>query len=354
MNYASLRKHINALACLPAGGAPVISAYLDLATGAGPALARFGEWLSMTRQTFGGDDRRDFDDAADEIRGWIPRAGGRSAAVFARWGEQPLFLPMEFEVPLENRFHAGDVPAIYPLVELKDRFNRFVVALVTDGSARIIEVNLGQQSLELLTARPALRERIGREWTREHYQNHKRDRDRRFLKEKIEVIEGLMAKHGHNSLIIAGDARQVKHLTEALPPHLSRRLVGEIKRGFDDQRIGPLISQAVESFLQAERDEAHDAAADLVRAVRAGGLAAVGHEATRRALAEGRAERLVVSSSLEHGLREELVRLASQQDIPIETVQGCELLDRNGRAGVLLRYASETAGRSAAMEAEAV
>ena len=48
MNYASLRKHINALACLPAGGAPVISAYFDLATGAGRALARFGEWVGRS------------------------------------------------------------------------------------------------------------------------------------------------------------------------------------------------------------------------------------------------------------------------------------------------------------------
>ena len=88
------------------------------------------------------------------------------------------------------------------LVELKDRFNRFVVVLATKESARIVEMNLGALSVELLTERPALRERIGREWTREHYVNHRRQRERRFVKEKVSVIESLMAKRGHNALII--------------------------------------------------------------------------------------------------------------------------------------------------------
>lgn len=339
MNYASLRKHLNALACIPETKAPVISAYFDLTRGLPAAMEAFRDWSSAARRTFSGDARTSFDDAVEEVVEWLPRCDGRGAAIFARWGGQPFFLPMNFEVPMETRFHAGGLPAIYPLVELKDRFNRFVVALLTSNSARIIEVNLGQQSLELLHERPALRERIGREWTREHYQNHKRDRDRRFLKEKITVIEGLMAKHGHNSLIVAGEPRLVNRFSEALPAHLRKRLVAEIKTGFTDQRVGELISQSVSEFLRAEKEDAHDAVGALLRAVRAGGLAAVGFQRTRLALEEGRAEHLFVSNSLGHDAREELVRLASRQGVAIETVQDCEMLDTNGGAGALLRFA---------------
>lgn len=338
MNYAKLKKHVVALASLPATETPLISAFLDFSEGTAASLRNFEAWTELTRQTFSGEKRVAFDDAADEIKGWIMKASGRSASVFSRWGEQPLFLPMEFEVPLEARYHVEDFPVIYPLVELKDRFNRFVVALTTANSARIIEVNLGAHSVELLTEKPSLRKRIGREWTREHYVSHRRARDRAFLKEKIEIIETLMAKHGHNSLVIAGDSRYVNRLKEALPSALQGKVIGEVKTGITDQRLSHVISQAVESFLEAEAEEAHGTVDLLVNSVRAGGLAVVGVASTRQALAEGRVDRLVVSSALHRRDQEILVRAASRLDVPIETVQDCEILDRNGGAGALLRY----------------
>ncbi len=338
MNYAKLKKHLIALASLPATETPLISAFLDLSRGNAKSLRDFQAWAELTRQTFSGERRRAFDDAAEEVEGWIMKAKGRSASVFCRWGEQPLFLTMEFEVPLEARYHVDDFPVIYPLVELKDRFNRFVVVITTAHSARIIEVNLGNHSVELLTERPSLRKRIGREWTREHYASHRRERDRAFVKDKIAVIETLMAKHGHNSLIIAGDPRYVNRLIEALPMPLHSKLIGEIKTGISDQRLKDVISQAVDSFLEAEAEEAHGTVELLVNSVRAGGLAVVGVASTRQAISEGRVERLVVSSALGGADQEMLVRAASKLDVPIETVQDCEMLDRNGGAGALLRY----------------
>lgn len=344
MNYAKLHKHLIALASLPKAEAPVISAYFNLERPLARIRRDFRSWAELGRQTFQGQARRDFDDAAEEIESWLGEARGKGAAVFARWGEHPLLLPMSFDVAVEDRLHVDDFPVIYPLVELKDRFNRFVVVLTTAASARIIEVNLGSHSIELLAERPALRERIGREWTREHYANHRRDRERKFVKEKIAVIESLMAKRGHNSLIIAGDPRYVGRLTEALPKALRSKLVGELRTGIDDLRLKRIIDQAVASFLEAEREESHGTVELLVQAVRAGGLATVGFESTRRALSEGRAAELVISSALLHEEREELVRLASQRDTPIETIRDCEMLDRNGGVGALLRYELPTVG----------
>ncbi len=342
MNYAKLRKHLNALASLPKGESPVISAYFDLRGPRHELRSDFRSWVELSRQTFRNPrTRQDFDDAAEEIENWLQEAEGAGGAVFCRWGEQPLFLPMTFKVPVETRLHVDDFAVIYPLVELKDRFNRFVLVITTRDSARIIEMNLGAQSVELLTRRPALRERIGREWTREHYVNHRRERERQFVKEKIAVIESLMAKRGHNALILAGDARHVARVSEALPPHLKSKVIDEIRTGVSDDRLGEVLSQAVGSFLKAEAEDAHDAVAWLVQAVRAGGLASVGVESVRHALREGRAERLIVSNELPLEDQEELVRLASRHSIPIETVQDCELLDRNGGAGCLLRYRYE-------------
>lgn len=338
IDYALLRKHILTLAGLAESDSPVISAYLDLQQPHAMARADFRAWASMVRQTFGSQQRRDFDDAVEEIEAWLPQAQGRGAAVFARWGEHPMMLPMNFDAPLETHFHVGPYPVIYPLVELKDRFNRFVVVITTAESAKIIEVNLGAHSVELLTDRPALRTRIGREWTRQHYMNHRRDRERAFLKEKVAVIRSLMAKRGHNSLIVAGDPRWVSSLVEALPKALQDKVVSEIKTGFADYRLGEIMDLAVEAFLKAEHEESLGTVDRLVEAVRAGRLAAIGSPATLRALREGRVSELVISTSLLHDEREELIRLASKQGLAIETVQDCSLLDAHGGVGALLRY----------------
>lgn len=87
-----------------------------------------------------------------------------------------MVLPITFDAPLETAMHAAAYPVLYPLVELKDRFNRFVVVLTTSESARIIEMSLGSASTVLLAERPELQKRFGREWTREHYVNHRRER----------------------------------------------------------------------------------------------------------------------------------------------------------------------------------
>jgi ribosomal protein L30E len=337
MDYAKLRKHLIALASLPKTEAPVISAYFDLGRPVDELRSEFRAWSALTAHTFVQDSvRKDFEDAAEEIDGWLRETSGNGAAAFCRWGEQPLFLPMSFEAPLPTRLHVDELPVIYPLVELKDRFNRFVVVLTTESVARIVEVNLGAVSVELLSEKPALRDRIGPRWTREHYVNHRHHRDERFVKEKIAVIEGLMSKRGHNALILAGDEKHVARMSAALPLHLRNKIIDKIR--IEDDRISEVMKQAVDAFLRAESQEAHDVVERLVQAVRSRGLAAVGYEATREALLEDRAEQLVLSNLLPQDQQEEMIRLASRHNVPIETVQDCSLLDLNGGVGCLLRY----------------
>ena len=125
-------------------------------------------------------------------------------AAFARAGTQPFFLGLQFQVPLPDRLSVGSTPDIYHLVELKDTYHRYVVLISTEERTRILEVNLGAITREVWTARPELRVRVGREWTREHYQNHRRDRGKRFLKEKFEILEKLIAAGGPTHLTLAG------------------------------------------------------------------------------------------------------------------------------------------------------
>jgi len=341
MNYQKLKKHIIALASLPEDHSPVVSAYFDLRTPRGQLERDLEGWAELARHSFRGDERTDFEDALEEVFDWLAAPPpARGAAVFSRWGEYPFCLPLTFNVPLDTGFHARHLPVIYPLVELKDRFNRFVLVVTNSEAARIFEINLGEVSETLLAERPELRKRLGREWTREHYQNHRRHRDAQFVKEKVGVIERLMAKRGHNSLLLAGEPRFVKRLREALPKHLQARIAGEIRTGATEAQVPAVIEQAIQSFIEQESRESLDAVRLLDQAVRRGGLAVVGLQPTLEALTAGQADLLVLSRCLPDSDRESLVRAATRHDTRIETVHDCELLERNGGAGALLRYLS--------------
>lgn len=341
MNHVNLRKQIITLANLPKADAPLISAYFNLQQTPEAIDEELMAWAHQTGKTFDEETRKSFDASVAQVRAWAKNANGESAAVFCRQGDHPLFHSLTFQAPLENYFHVGDVPAIYPLVELKDRFNRFVVVLTTQDLARIIEVNLGETSLEILAKRPANRERSGREWTREHYLSHSKDRDRKFVKEKVEIIEKLMAKRGHNALIIAGESRFVNRLQEALPPHLQEKVIDQIRTGITDERLQEVLQQSVERYLVAEGEESDNTVRTLVRALRTNGLVTFGVESTMNALAIGQADQLVISARLPVAEREDLVRLASQYGTPIETVQDSEMLEAQGGVGALLRYRSQ-------------
>lgn len=336
-----LKKHIVALACLPESGSPVISCYLNLDAPRAELLRLVRRRAGLVRCSLRGRARRDFDDALEELTDHLEgtlQPGARGLAVFSRWGEHPFFLPLQFRVPFEEEFVVADRPVIYPLVELKDTFNRFVVVITTEERARIMEVSAGSVTESLFTERPELRERVGREWSKQRYQNHRRDRDERFLKEKIAVIEDLMARRGTNHLVLAGSPHLVNRLRNALPRHLARRVVGTVRGGADGE-AGDVIARAIDSFVAHEQDVSLGTAERLHGAVRSGSLGVVGYEATHRALRDGRADLLVISQDFElEEEREQLVRLAVQRDVAVETVAGSELLDCNGGVGCLLRY----------------
>lgn len=347
MNYHKLKKHITALATLSETKAPVLSVYLDLQTPRTDLQAELKSWATLARHSFRGVERQEFDDALEEVYDFLsePHAA-QSAAVFCRWGEHPLCLPLTFNAPLETAFHAKNLPVIYPLVELKDRFNRFVLVVTNSEQAQIFEINLGEVSETLLAERPDLRKRLGREWTREHYHNHREHREQKFFKEKVAIIERLMAKRGHNSLILAGEPRFVSRLRESLPKHLQARVAGELRSGVQDSDIPQIINQAIQSFLEEESRESHDAVRRLDEAVRGGGLAVLGLEPTQAALQAGQGDLLVLSSTLPDSDRELLVREAARTGTEVETVRDSELLDENGGVGCLLRFHSPVVPKS--------
>lgn len=379
MEIEKLQQHIRQLASLSETTNPVISCYVNLTNVGSPwseeLRNRFGVILDGAMSTY---ESQDLPQLVSQIRNYLlsPEVKGvRGIALFARGGREPLWLPMEFSVPVPTWVSIDTLPNIYHLVELKDRYQRYVVLLSSKNSARIFDIALGEVSKQMLMQKPSLRKRVGREWTRVHYQNHHRERGLQFFREKVEILDHLLSGKGSACLILAGDSRISEEIRAALPKHLASLVVDIVPLGrnvSDDE----IVTSTLQSFIAAQERESEVLVDRLLNAFYKDDLAAAGVAECLQSLARHQTDVLVIkqdgdlgrarlcpacgwavtgrplpdncmecngSLSPAHDARQELVRLAGIAGCPVEIVAESTRLDAFGGVGCLLRYAT---GRS--------
>ena len=373
MQLDELRTHVRTLASLEPSDAPVISCYVaaaDTTLDWRALLGRRGEILARTLPETG---RAPFAEAWQRVQEYLLRElkpETKGAAVFARGGNLPLFLALQFPVPLPHWITVDATPNLYHLMELKDTYHRFVVLLSTENSARILEVNLGAVTENIWLEQPATRARIGSGWTRQHYQHHRREQTEQFIREKIRVLEQLMSAGGHTHLILAGDPAMTVRVQTQLPAHLPDKLVSRLD-AWQPHDVSRVVRDALTAFVLHEQAESLAMVDKLLRELRTGGLAVIGAVACLQALYRAQADALVIDRDCvaepawqcepcgafvaqpvapsacpncrQPGLhavnsREEMMRLAGQHGCHVEVVNDSQPLRHLGGVGCLLRY----------------
>lgn len=372
MELKELQEHIRRLATVDETDAPVISCYLDVGNGPASYRVELDDRLEILRRTLTSHSLMDFEDALYALEAGMSTAISprtRGMAAFARAGNSPFCLLLPFEVPLPNWIGVGSTPNIYHLVELKDNYDRYVILLATETTSRIIAVNLGSATAQLCLSRPELRRRVGHEWTREHYQHHRRERTKLFLHDQIRSLDRLMSARGYTHLILAGNARMVSAIRKDLPKRLTERLVDCVPAASAD-RVSDIVDSTLQTFLEYEERESQALAETLLTQIRRHGLAVSGTGESLEALKSGRTDFLVIAKSYDLGqgwecrgcgiteleltapstcpkcqsrlrefdIRGELVRLAEQQKVGVEVVDHSDVLMNLGGVGCLLRY----------------
>ena len=373
-----LQDHLRVLAALPESGAPVVSCYLDLSSGRARWEALLERRTTLLRRITPSAERGLLDAAVDRIRSFLKAElspDTRGVAAFARVGRDPYFCGLQFALPAATSVSLDTVPNIYHLIELKDTFDRYLVLFSTSDDARIFEVHLGAVTSELWLQQPELRQRVGREWTRLHYQNHRRDRDRSFVKEKIQALERLMLGRGYAHLILAGDPQRLAMIRRELPRSIRQRVVDIVTApaGLSEKEV---VQATLASFVQEEEREARSLVQLWLRELRRDGLAVPGAANCLQVLRRGQADALLLakdwqpsrawsctactwaavgdvrpevcaecgtSTLREHDAREELVRLAEQTGCHVELVGESRALGDLGGVGCLLRFSEWSA-----------
>src|SRR5450756_1912519 len=220
MDVKTLQQHLLALATLNETGAPVVSCYLNLE--AGPLAYRGA-----------------LDERVELLRRSLPEPRRTSSSV-------------------------DSTPNICRLVEIKDNYDRYVVLFATEGSARILGINLGSITEDIWKSRPGLRLRVGNEWTKEHFQDHRRERGKQFVREQIRLADQLMSAGGYGHLIVAGSARTTAEIRQALPKHLKAKLVDVVSDNAND-RVSDVVAATLQSFLEHEEGESLQVVEQLLK-----------------------------------------------------------------------------------------
>lgn len=371
MDLQNLEDHVRTLVTLNETEDPLLSCYLNLDLGRASYRNDLDLRVRVIREALPKQARRGFEEALGRIEAFLasqvlPETNG--VALFSRAGAEPFFLSLQFRLPLPNHLGVDTVPNIYHLVELKDTYHRYVLLISTETHARIVEVDVGNVTRELWIAHPELRERVGREWTKEHYQSHRRDRSAKFVKEKIQVLDRLVSDREHTHLILAGSPKVVDRVRNALPKRLTEKVI-DVVRMPGTATAEEAVLATLARYAEHEQEESLNTAALLLDELARGGLAIHGTSESLAALRRAQVDVLVLSSAYEPpdgwacgscdaadvgelppacpccgerkvretNLREQLVRLAEMLGVKIEIVRESDVLFDIGGVGCLLR-----------------
>jgi hypothetical protein len=273
-----LDEHIKALSTLEPSDAPMISCYLDVGRTPSDYRTILDDRVHLLRKSLPNKDLGAFEEALTKIEGLLLTGVAtvtRGLALFARGGQQPFFLALQFEVPLPNWIAVDSTPNLYHLVELKDNYDRYVILLMTETNCRIIGITLGSITDQIWKTRPELRKRVGRGWARDHLQDHRRERNKQFIHEQIRILAHIMASGGYGHLILAGNARALAEVRKALPKNLAARLVDVVPASTNDP-ISDVVATTLGRFLEHEELDSQAIAEQLVSLVYMHGLAVAG------------------------------------------------------------------------------
>ncbi len=372
MDLQNLKDHVRTLVALNETKDPLVSCYLNLELGRATYRNELDLRVRVIREALAAQARRGFEEALGRIEAFLvsevlPETNG--VALFSRAGVEPFFLALQFRVPLPNRVGVDTVPNIYHLVELKDTYHRYVMLISTETHARIVEVDIGNVTRELWIAHPELHERVGREWTKEHYQSHRRDQSAKFVKEKIEILDRLVSHREHTHLILAGTPKMVARVRNGLPKRLKEKVIDVVGMSGSETAEEAVLA-TLARYAEHEQEESENTAALLLDALARGGLAVHGTSESLAALRRSQVDLLVLSSTYdapdgwacgschaadvgdpppacpccgerktrETNLKEQLVRLAEILGVKIEIVRESDVLFDIGGVGCLLRY----------------
>jgi peptide subunit release factor 1 (eRF1) len=220
----------------------------------------------------------------------------RGLALYVMNGDIWKAIALPKPVPVETYYDKR--PYVRPLVEFRDQYGNYVVAVMDRESVRLFSVSAGKISPELDASGEEIKRHKQGGWSAERYQRHEDNIAMHNLKQSIELLESFLAKTGYRHLILAGTDEVLTQVRDLLPIALKKSIIGEFTA---DMRISPvdILNTTQDLLVKSDQDAENQLVTSTITAAAKGGTGVRGLADTLYTLREGRARQLLVSSCLQ-------------------------------------------------------
>ena len=291
----------------------------------------------------------------------VPGERGRAVFVSSCEGFLETY---RLPVPVERTLVLDNSPYILPLTELLDDHEDYGILLMDSQEATLYAVRSTMME-EVETAGIDLMNRHKKGgMSQKRFNRLRRGQMEAFIDQLVDDLDRVEMT-SVRGLVVAGPGEAKTHLVDALPPRYAKMVLGTVDTDMDVRRE-ELLAHANELAMADEVSEEAAAVEALRRAIFKDGLAAVGMEDTRDALARGRVATLLLEDDLEArgficesckafaegpgecprcggtvspaDLVNELVEMAQRTDAAVQHVRSSPFLGSIGGVAAVLRY----------------
>jgi len=345
----SLSQRLQNLAAAEPSPFPVVSLYLNLATGQNGRE----NYEAFVRKAFSdrakglaaeSPERVSFDQDHERIRAYLVHEVNRSSqglAVFACAGAG-LFDAVQMDVPIDQHWlFIGSVPHLYPLARIIENYPRYAAVLLDTNRAQIFVFGLGAtERTETVTNAKTRRTSKGG-WSQARYQRRADNVHIHHVKEVIDTLDRLVRDEDLQHLVVAGEDVALNIFRDQLPKELAARLV-DMSIWDRTAAEADILASSLEALREKDAETDAETVAELLGAWRSGGLGVAGPEATLSALQLGQVDELVIAAAPD--------ALKAVQKLPDDAAPGAVVADTSAPQGAVdeqrLKLADELVTRA--------
>ncbi len=206
------------------------------------------------------------------------------------WWAQTVAVPLVDSVFVSFRSYVRHLAA------LLDTYRNYGVIHVDQEGARIYRFNMGYLEDAEGYLGNEIRGGRGSGWSAQQYQRRENDQARQNLQESAEVAEDFYRRNATRHLLLAGTDKNIARFKDLLSNRLRAMVVGQISASANASPQ-EIQERALDLVQSAARQDATNAADELVRRANANERAISGLVETLTAVQNGRAEHVMVLSN---------------------------------------------------------
>jgi len=330
----SLSQRLQVLAAAEPSPFPVVSLYLNLATGQNGRE----NYDTFLRKVFSerakglapeSPERESFERDHERIRAYLDQEVDRASqglAIFACAGAD-LFETVQMDVPIDQHWlFVGSVPHLYPLARVIENHPRYAAVLLDTNRAQIFVFGLGATERSETVTNPKTRRTSKGGWSQARYQRRADNVHVHHIKEVVETLARLVREEELQHVVIAGDEVALSIFREQLPKTLAEKVIDMTAW---DRAAGEadILAGSLGSLREKDAETDAERVAELIGAWRSGGLGVAGPESTLSALQLGQVDELIITAAPE--------ALKAVQKLPADAAPGTMVADTSAPQGAV-------------------